>query len=102
LWLRRRGSSASLVSALERTAALVTDDATDAALARVELDDAVAALGPPERQVWTLLSVEDRSVAQVAQLMGIPMGTVKSRAHRARRLLRTALGGRLVMEGGPL
>jgi RNA polymerase sigma-70 factor, ECF subfamily len=46
--------------------------------------------------------VEDRSVAQVALLMGIPVGTVKSRAHRARRLLRAALGGRLVLEGGPL
>jgi DNA-directed RNA polymerase specialized sigma24 family protein len=34
--------------------------------------------------------------------MGVPVGTVKSRAHRARRLLRTALGGRLVMEGWPL
>jgi RNA polymerase sigma-70 factor (ECF subfamily) len=102
LWLRRRGSAASLVSALERTAALVTADATDAALSRVELDSAVGALGRPEREVWTLLCVEDRSVAQVAQLMGIPVGTVKSRAHRARRLLRTALGGRLVIEGGPL
>ena len=101
LWLRRRGSAALLVSALQGKAAQVTDDATDASLSRLELDGAVAALGPDEREVWTLLCVEDRSVAQVADLMGIPMGTVKSRAHRARRLLRTALGGRLVMEGGP-
>ena len=71
-------------------------------MSRVDLDDAVAGLGSPEREVWTLLCVEGRSVAQVAELMAIPVGTVKSRAHRARRLLRTALGGRLVMEGGPL
>jgi RNA polymerase sigma-70 factor (ECF subfamily) len=101
-WLRHRGSAASLVSALERTVPLVTDDPTEAALSRVDLVDAVAALGQAEREVWTLLCVEDRSVAQVAELMGIPAGTVKSRAHRARRLLRTALGGRLVMEGGTL
>ena len=37
--------------------------------------------------------VEDRPVAEVAQLTGVPEGTVKSRAHRARRLLRAALHG---------
>jgi RNA polymerase sigma-70 factor, ECF subfamily len=102
LWLRRRASAASLVSALERTLPLVADDSAEALLSRVDLENAIAALNPPEREVWTLLCVEDRSVAQVAELMGIPTGTVKSRAHRARRLLRTALGGRLVMEGGSL
>jgi RNA polymerase sigma-70 factor, ECF subfamily len=40
LWLRRRGSAAPLVNALQRTAALVTDDATDSALSRVELGNA--------------------------------------------------------------
>jgi DNA-directed RNA polymerase specialized sigma24 family protein len=30
--------------------------------------------------------VEDRPVAEVAALLGVPAGTVKSRAHRARRL----------------
>ena len=40
-----------------------------------------------------LMYVEDRPVAEVAALLGVPAGTVKSRAHRARRLLRVALGG---------
>jgi RNA polymerase sigma-70 factor, ECF subfamily len=35
--------------------------------------------------------VEDRPVAEVAELMGVSEGTVKSRAHRARRLMRAAL-----------
>jgi RNA polymerase sigma-70 factor (ECF subfamily) len=30
-------------------------------------------------------------VAEVAALMGVPAGTVKSRAHRARQLMRAAL-----------
>lgn len=63
----------------------------------------VTALGPegsPDRDVWQLRYVEDRPVAEVALLMGIPEGTVKSRAHRARRLLRAALGGRPATQGG--
>jgi RNA polymerase sigma-70 factor (ECF subfamily) len=35
--------------------------------------------------------VEDRPVAEVAELMGVPEGTVKSRAHKARQLMRAAL-----------
>jgi len=60
------------------------------------INDAVGVLGPegsPNREVWRLMYVEDRSVAEVAELMGVPEGTVKSRAHRARRLLRAALRG---------
>jgi RNA polymerase sigma-70 factor (ECF subfamily) len=44
--------------------------------------------------------VEDRPVAEVAGLLGIPEGTVKSRAHRVRRLLRAALRGSQAAEGG--
>ncbi|HEY6278705.1 MAG TPA: sigma factor-like helix-turn-helix DNA-binding protein, partial [Streptosporangiaceae bacterium] len=78
-------------------------DPADAALSRADLAAAVAALGPPggpDREVWRLLYVEDRPVAEVAALMGIPVGTVKSRAHRARRLLRAALRASAAVEGG--
>jgi RNA polymerase sigma-70 factor (ECF subfamily) len=44
--------------------------------------------------------IEDRPVAEVAELMGVPEGTVKSRAHRARRRLRAALRGGPAAEGG--
>ena len=65
-------------------------------MSRAELARAVGALGPeggPARETWRLMYVEDRSVAEVAELMGVPEGTVKSRVHRVRRLLRAALGG---------
>jgi RNA polymerase sigma-70 factor (ECF subfamily) len=77
-------------------------DPADAALSRADLAGAVAALGPedsPDRRVWQLMYVEDRPVAEVADLMGIPEGTVKSRAHRARRRLRAALRGLEPEEG---
>lgn len=72
------------------------EDPAEAVLARAELAAAMTALGAPggpEREVWRLMYVEDRPVAEVAVLTGVPEGTVKSRAHRARRLLRAALGG---------
>jgi RNA polymerase sigma-70 factor (ECF subfamily) len=80
-------------------------DPADAVLARAELAAATQALNGAdrraEREVWQLLYVEDRPVAEVAQLTGVPEGTVKSRAHRARRLLRAALGsGTHGAEGG--
>jgi RNA polymerase sigma-70 factor (ECF subfamily) len=59
-----------------------------------------AALGP-DREAWRLMYVEDRPVAEVAELTGAPWGTVKSRAHRAGQQLRAALRRRdLVREGG--
>ena len=64
-------------------------------LARADLDAAAAAaLGPPgcpSARCGACMYEEDRPVAEVAELMGVPEGTVKSRAHRARRLLRAAL-----------
>jgi RNA polymerase sigma-70 factor, ECF subfamily len=105
--LRKRGPGTVLLDPAEadadaaRRGADVTDPA-EAALVRADLAAATAALGPPgapDREVWRLLYVEDRPVAEVAQLMGVPEGTVKSRAHRARRLLRAALGTHTA-EGG--
>ena len=42
--------------------------------------------------------LEDRTVSEVAGLMGVPEGTVKSRAHRVRQLMRAVL--RPVADGG--
>src|SRR5579871_1844106 len=55
--------------------------------------DLAAALSGPDGDVLRLMYVEDRPVAEVAALLRVPSGTVKSRAHRARRLLRVAMGG---------
>jgi RNA polymerase sigma-70 factor, ECF subfamily len=94
--LRRRGPAELVLPALESADGGMARDPAEAALSRLALEGAVAALGPvggPEREVWRLMYVEDRPVAEVAALMGVPEGTVKSRAHRARRLMRAALAG---------
>jgi RNA polymerase sigma-70 factor, ECF subfamily len=71
------------------------DDPAETAVAQAHLASAVSTLSRTEREVWHLRYVQDRPLAEVAQLTGVPEGTVKSRAHRARRLLRAALGGGL-------
>jgi RNA polymerase sigma-70 factor (ECF subfamily) len=93
LWLRRRGRDATLFAAEAEPEGPAPGDPVEAAVARMDLDAAVRTLGP-EREVWRLVYEEDRPVSQVAALIGVPEGTVKSRAHRARRLLRAALLGR--------
>ena len=94
LFLRRRGPAALVLPAVVAADGRHAGDPAEAVLSRAEIADAVAVLGPegsPDREVWQLMYVEDRPVAEVAELTGVPVGTVKSRAHRARRLLRSAL-----------
>jgi RNA polymerase sigma-70 factor (ECF subfamily) len=86
LLLRRRGA---VTAPLEETPHVGLDPA-EAAIIRTEI---AAALKGPEGEVLRLMYVEDRPVAEVAALLGVPVGTVKSRAHRARRVLRGVLGG---------
>jgi len=100
---RRRGATSDLVALAAVLELPSGPDPAEVAVSRVDLEAAEAELGPlgsPERDAWQLLHVQDRSVAEVARLMGVPAGTVKSRAHRARQILRTALGDRHPAAGG--
>jgi len=93
LWLRRRGPAGLSLTDLADQG-LEAADPAEAAVFRTELAAAVRALGPEgstTQEVWRLMYVEDRTVTEVAGLMGVPEGTVKSRAHRVRQLMRTAL-----------
>ena len=64
-------------------------------LARAEAAQAVAAalgaLSPKLRLVFVLLRLEGRSLAETAEIAGIPVGTVKSRAAAAEAALRKTL-----------
>jgi RNA polymerase sigma-70 factor (ECF subfamily) len=51
------------------------------------LKQCVARLPDVQRDVVTMFYFEDRNVAEVAKLMDLPEGTVKSHLHRARRAL---------------
>lgn len=50
-------------------------------------------LDPGEREVLVLKEVEDLPYEAIAELLDVPVGTVRSRLHRARAALRRRLGG---------
>ena len=58
---------------------------------RVHVDAAIRALSPPLREVIVLREFEDMDYAQIARVIGVPIGTVMSRLSRARDRLRSAL-----------
>lgn len=71
----------------ERADARITAQA-----ARRRLAAALAGLSAKDRDVLTLVAFAELSQDDVAQVLAIPPGTVKSRLHRARGQLRAALG----------
>ena len=44
-----------------------------------------------EREVLALFYLRELTIEQIAEALGVPVGTVKSRLFRARKLLRHAL-----------
>ncbi|HET9020780.1 MAG TPA: sigma-70 family RNA polymerase sigma factor, partial [Ornithinibacter sp.] len=66
-------------------------DSTDQLLMSWLVADAVTSLSPDHRAVLLECYYRGASVAQAANRLGIPEGTVKSRTHYALRALRLAL-----------
>jgi len=59
------------------------------------LSRAIAELPPDQREVLILRDVEGLSAEQAADVIGIEVGALKSRLHRARMAMRTELAGTL-------
>ena len=66
-------------------------DASEPASNRDELGRALGALDPDHRIVVVLRFWADLTVDDIAERLGIPAGTVKSRLHKAMRTLRSCL-----------
>ena len=63
----------------------------DSALERWLVDDALHRLTPDHRAVIQALYFDGRTVEEAGRVLGIPVGTVKSRCYYAIRALRAAL-----------
>lgn len=78
------------VPAVEQTPQHLTAD---------EVLGALSELPPGYQEVVLLCDVEDLSYREISSVMDIPVGTVMSRLHRARRLLRVALAPYAAAQG---
>jgi RNA polymerase sigma-70 factor, ECF subfamily len=90
LW-RRDAARPSTVADEGALAAAPAADELDRAVQRWTVADALARLTPEHRAVLVETYYDGRSVAEAAQRLGVPSGTVKSRTYYALRALRLVL-----------
>jgi RNA polymerase sigma-70 factor (ECF subfamily) len=92
---RRRDSRVSVVDPERASAeqdAIAADPGVDIGL-RLDLINALARLSVEQREPLLLVSVEQLTYAECAEVLRIPVGTVMSRVSRARVALRQWLDG---------
>ncbi|GAA2654502.1 RNA polymerase sigma factor [Nonomuraea recticatena] len=101
LMARHRRGEERFLRALSRTGVdPLPEPMADAVVGRVaaqeedrRLAGALAGLSQGDRDVLLLVAWGDLTYEEVATALGVPIGTVRSRLHRARRKARAALGG---------
>lgn len=86
--MARTGTDPVAQSWSDRVDTRVTAQAVHASLA-----GALAALSAGDRHTLLLFAWADLSYQEIADALGIPVGTVRSRLNRVRRAIRTAAGG---------
>jgi RNA polymerase sigma-70 factor (ECF subfamily) len=96
LW--RRPSSRPFAEAVEdeRAAGEQAGDSVDRILVGLSVREALDSLPDGQREVLELLHLHDLTQVQVAERLGVPLGTVKTRAFYGVRALKQALEEREV------
>jgi RNA polymerase sigma-70 factor (ECF subfamily) len=72
----------------------VAEDQTESLLRKVLVIEALQALSTAHREVLNETILRDRTVNEAAEVLGIPVGTVKSRVYYALKALRVVLAER--------
>ncbi|MEX2284678.1 MAG: sigma-70 family RNA polymerase sigma factor [Gemmatimonadota bacterium] len=67
------------------------DVVVDRALLGAAIDQAIAGLQEPYRSAVVLVDVHDQSYEAAAEVLGVPVGTIRSRLFRGRRILQGTL-----------
>jgi len=95
-FLRRRHRATSRLRAVLGVLAKVRPPAVDprpALSARADVERALRLISEPKRVAFLMAEVEEMSCPEIAAALQIPIGTVWTRLHAARRELRQALEG---------
>ena len=83
--LRRKRKSVSLTNEIPATAFEASSTLA------MDLERALSELPEQTRSAFVLCEIQELSVRDAATILGVPEGTIKSRVHTARQLLRSAL-----------
>jgi len=86
-WLHQKDKQKDLLASADP----MTVDSGHSSDLRMDLEQALAALSPEQRTVLVLREIHGFDYEQLAQILGVPVGTVKSRLHNARIELRQLL-----------
>jgi len=87
-----------LYNRLEETSANDAEDRIDERLSQDSIVQALAEVPHDFRDVIVLVDIGDFSYQEAAQILDIPIGTVMSRLHRGRRILKSELAETAVGE----
>jgi RNA polymerase sigma-70 factor (ECF subfamily) len=79
------------VVALDDAHEMPAADSHGSTMARLTLEPAFARLNPEQRIIVVLRFWRDLPVEEIAERLGVPEGTVKSRLHYALKALREAI-----------
>ncbi len=78
------------------------DDPAETATRRIDIDRALGRLAPEFRQAVVLRDLCQLSYAEIAEVVDVPVGTVRSRIARGRALLLPLLSGTGTSSGNPI
>ena len=93
-FLRRRKRERELIDEVASEAVEAEEPPDDdrlAGLGESELESALMAIPPPQREVMLLRYRDEMSYNEIALVVGCPIGTVRTRLHHAKRRLQELL-----------
>lgn len=88
---RKRQSRPAEISLVDTEPVDYGHEVAETVVAKLALQQAIAQLSSGHRSVLFELHVNGRSLDEAAARLGVPVGTVKSRAHYAMKVLRNTL-----------
>jgi RNA polymerase sigma-70 factor, ECF subfamily len=82
-----------------RTETSTPEDAAVGRQSRARLDRILDELDLEKRAVFVMFEVEELSCDEIAAIVGVPVGTVHSRLHAARKQFERAIGRQMARDG---